>query len=228
MLDALEWGIFRSFAEVDLRRSEEFFSEYDFFFIRQLKNGFVGMLIKMGILISTFQQMAVLMLDFSHDFHSSPFIHFISQFFVIGKVVFISFLVLQRVLIKLTSNGLAADVCSDGRLVVDKTLNYWNNVRKLCANIDNQTTLQCKKICWKHSGLVHEQSIELIRLVEKLNQLLPVLFAAQWRLDIEKGVLWRIDKHFFSEGKTCESLEAFPIFDEAVFENGFRVWVFFS
>jgi hypothetical protein len=105
------------------------------------------MLIVMRILISAFQQMTMLVLDLSHNLHSSPFIHLVGQFVLIKKVVSIRVLLLKGVLVKFTGNSLPTNVGSDRAFIVDEAFDNWNYVGILCANIDNQTTLQGEKIC---------------------------------------------------------------------------------
>lgn len=75
---------------------------------------------------------------------------------------------------------------------------------------------------------MHKQTIELVGFVKEFDKFLSVLFAAEGRLDIKERVLRRVDKHFFSEREAGQSLEAIPVFDEAVFEYGFGVGVFFG
>lgn len=87
------------------------------------------------------------MLDFSHDLHFPPFIHFWCQLILIVEIVSVGAFLLQRVLVKFSSDCLSTNVRSDCSFVVDKTLNDWNYVGKLCANIDHQTTFQGEKIC---------------------------------------------------------------------------------
>lgn len=101
----------------------------------------------MCILVPTLKQMAVLMLNLSHDFHSSPLVHFVRQSVLVGEIVPIPFFLLERIFVKFSGNCLATNVGSDCAFVVNKALNNWNHMGKLCANIHNQTTLQSKKIC---------------------------------------------------------------------------------
>lgn len=228
MLDTFEWWIFSSFCEVKLRCGKEFLAKNNFLFVRQLKYSFICMFIVMGILVSAFEQMAMLMFYLSHNLHSTPLIHLLGQSVLIGEIISIPFFVLHRMFVEFSGYCLAANVGSDCSFVVNKTFNDWNHVSKLCANIHNQTTLQRKKISWKHCWFVHKKTIEFVGLVEKLDKFLSVLFAAEGRLDIKKGVLGGVDKHFFSEGKTGQSLESLPVFNETVFEDGLGVRVLFG
>lgn len=177
----------------------------------------------MYVLVSTFEKMTMLMLNLSHDFHSAPFVHFICQLLLVDKIISVAFFILKRVFIKLSSDGLSTYVGSDSRFVVDKSFNNWNDVGVLCTNIDHQTTLQGEKICWENGGFVHEETIELIRLIEELNELLSVLFTAQRWLNIKERVFWGIYEHFFTQCKSIQCLESFPIFNKTVLE--YCLWI---
>lgn len=98
----------------------------------------------MRIFIPTFKQMTVLMFDLSHDFHSSPFIHFGGQLVLVDEVISVWTFLLDGVLVKFSSDGLATDVGPDGSLVMDEAFDDWDDVGELCANIDNQTAFEGK------------------------------------------------------------------------------------
>jgi hypothetical protein len=171
--------------------------------------------------------MAVLVLDFSHDFHSSPFIHFGSQLVLVNEIVSVGAFLLDGVLVKLSSDGLSTDVCPDGALVVNEAFNDRDDVGKLCANIDNQTAFKCKEISGENGGFVHKDSVEFVGFVEEFDEFLSVLFAAKGRFDVEKRVFGWIDEHFFAKCESGKGLESFPVFDETVIEDGFRVAILF-
>ena len=185
VLDTLEWRIVRSLSEINFGHGKEFFSKHNFLLIRQLKYSLVSMLIKMRILISAFQQVAMLMLNLSHDFHSTPLIHLICQPVLIGEVVSIALLLLKRIFVEFTRDCLPTNIGSDGALIVDEAFDDWNDVGKLCTNINHQTTFKGEKICREYCWFVHEKPIELICLIKQFDKLLPVLFTAKGWLDVE-------------------------------------------
>ena len=45
---------------------------------------------------------------------------------------------------------------------------------------------------------MHEEPVELVLFEKEFDQLLPVLFAAQRGLDVEHGVLGRVDQKFLA------------------------------
>lgn len=136
MLNSFEWRIFRSLCKVDLWGCKKLFSKNNFFLIRKLKYGFISMFIEMDILISALKKVTVLVFYLSHNFHSTPFIHFISQLILITEVVSVTFLVLKGIFVKLTSDCLTTYIRSNCCFVINKSLHNWNNMGKLCANID--------------------------------------------------------------------------------------------
>jgi hypothetical protein len=188
MLNSLERWIFRSFGEIDFRCHEKLLTKNDLFLVRQFKDCLVCVLVEMRIFITAFQQMTMLMLYLPHDFHSSPFIHFGCQLVLVDEVVSVHAFLLKRVFVKLSSDCLTANVGPDRSFVVDETFNHWNNVGKLCANIDNQATFEGEKVSRENCRFVHEEAIKFVGFVEKLNKLLPVLFATERRLDIKERV----------------------------------------
>jgi len=95
------------------------------------------MVIVMSILIFTLQQMTMMMLNFSHNLHFAPLIHFVTKFILIDKIISVAFLVLKRMFIKFSCNGLSSNIGSDCSFVVDKTFNNWNYVSVLSANVNN-------------------------------------------------------------------------------------------
>jgi len=102
------------------------------------------MLVKMRILITAFQQVAMLMLNFSHDFHSSPFVHFAGQIVLVGKVVSIFLFILKRILVELASDCLSTNIGPDCSFVMDEAFNDWNDMCILRPDIDDQTTFEGK------------------------------------------------------------------------------------
>jgi hypothetical protein len=137
--------------------------------------------------------MAVLVFDFSHDFHPSPFIHFGSQLVLVDKIVSVGTFLLDGVFVKLSSDSLSTDVCPDGALVVNEAFDDRDNVGKLCSNIDNQTAFKCKEISGEDGGFVHKDSVEFVGFVEKFDEFLSVLFAAKGRFDVKERVFGWID-----------------------------------
>lgn len=95
------------------------------------------MLIEMNVFVSALKEMAMLMFNLSHNFQSSPFVHFICESVLIGKVITVSFLILKGVFKKLSSDGLSTNVGSDCRFIIDESFYHWNDVSILCANIHN-------------------------------------------------------------------------------------------
>lgn len=95
------------------------------------------MLIEMNVFISALKEMAMLMFNLSHNFQSSPFVHFICESVLIGKVITVSFLILKGVFKKLSSDSLSTNVGSDCRFIIDESFYNWNDVSILCSNIHN-------------------------------------------------------------------------------------------
>jgi hypothetical protein len=177
----------------------------------------------MRVFVTTFQQMTVLVLDFSHDFHSSPFVHFGGQLVLVDEVVSVGSFLLEGVLVKFSSDGLSTDVGPDGALVVDEAFDDRDDMSELCANIDNQTAFEGEEVSGEDGGFVHEESVEFVGFVEEFDEFLTVLFAAEGRFDVKERVFRWIDEHFFTKRKTSKGLESFPVFDETVIEDGFGV-----
>lgn len=77
----------------------------------------------------------MLMFNLSHNFQSSPFVHFICESVLIKKVITIPFLILKGVFKKLSSDSLSTNVGSNCRFIIDESFYNWNYVGILCANI---------------------------------------------------------------------------------------------
>lgn len=75
---------------------------------------------------------------------------------------------------------------------------------------------------------MHKESIELIFLEKKFDQLLAVLFTGKGRLDVEHWMFRRIHKQLFAKCKSSHSLKALPIVDKAILQDAFGVAVLSS
>jgi hypothetical protein len=70
---------------------------------------------------------------------------------------------------------------------------------------------------------MHEQSIKTVLFKEQFDQLLPILFAAERRFNVKNGAHRRCQLQFFAEVEVSQCLKAFPILNEAVFEDA--LWI---
>jgi hypothetical protein len=86
VLDSPE-AVFSLLVEIHLRRHKQLFAEDDLILVGQFKSSLVCMLVIGNGLVLILQQMAVLVLHLSHEFHCSPFIHLVRQPILIREAV---------------------------------------------------------------------------------------------------------------------------------------------
>ena len=106
---------------------------------------------------------------------------------------------------------------------MDETLVDGHDVCELCADIDNERALEAEEVSGEDRGFMHEEAIEPIFLEEKFDELLTVLFAAKWGLDVENRAHRGSQLHFLAQVEVGQCLESLPILDEAVIQNS--LWV---
>jgi len=86
--------------------------------------------------MTTFEQVAVLMLYLSHYFHISPFVHFRSKSIRVMIIIAV-FLSIKRGFVQLSRDSLTSNTGSNNSLGMNKAFNNRNDVSILRANINH-------------------------------------------------------------------------------------------
>ena len=81
----------------------------------------------------------MLMLNFSHDLHFPPFIHFIGESVLVDKIVAVPLFILKRMFVQVTSNSLSTNIGPNGAFIVNESFNNGNYMSVLCPDINYET-----------------------------------------------------------------------------------------
>jgi hypothetical protein len=223
VLDAPE-AVFTLFGEVDFGRHEELLAEDDPVLIGEFEGGLVSVLVVGYGFVLVLEEVAVLVLDLPHDLHRSPLVHPVGEFVLVAVGVAV-LAVGEGVAVEFAGDCFAANAGADDALVVDEPLHHRHHVRVLGPDVDHQRALQPEEVGRQHRRLVHEQPVKLVLLEEQLDQLLPVLLAAQRRLDVEERVLRRVHQQLLGQRRPRQRLETLPVVDETVLQDALGVAV---